>query len=108
MEKSKIGIEVIPTYGFHTYTSHSPNDVDKDKIVRLTTWFFWKNKPYPLNHIGNGAISVSKNLGISLFDAQLLVIEKLEEILPTIENKVLKLAVERKLEAKRQELNRRR
>lgn len=93
IDVEKIGVKVQPLYGREVNSYR----LDTSKVIRIRIWLFWKNQEYPLNYIGGGRVTISRELGISQEEARLLLISKLEGLLPTVEDMTLKNAVEKRI-----------
>lgn len=61
------------------------------------TWLVWKDKSEPFNYIAGSVEKIAEKLGISIQEAEKLYIEKLEEVLPTIEDERIKKAIEERI-----------
>ena len=85
MDTSNIGIKIE---GRERYFS---------PIKSLRVWLFWRDKSYPFNFIGMGIPSITKKLGITEKECKKLLVEKLEELLLTLEDEALKIAIEGKI-----------
>ena len=83
---------------FVTDAHQSVSIPDKNRIRRIVVWLFWRDKAYPFNYIGRGAKGVAEKLGISELEAYQLLIAKIEERLPTIEDIALKKALEDRIQ----------
>ena len=99
VDSSNIDVDFICEFHrkFITDAIHSITEPDESRVRKVTPWLFWKNQEYPLNYIGRGAKSISEKLGISELEAYQLLIAKIEEKLPTIENLALKIALEERI-----------
>lgn len=69
----------------------------------LRIWLFWKNVDYPFSFIGVGVNTITRSLGITKEEAEKLLIGKLEEVLPTLEDEQLKIAVKERINFLRHE-----